>query len=86
MQNVEILIGITFSDKFNLSGLSWWLSGKESTYRWRDGFDPWVGKISLRRKWQLTAVFLPGNTTDRRSLEGYSPWGQKRVRHDLAAK
>ena len=26
----------------------------------RCGFDPWVGKIPLRREWQLTPVFLPG--------------------------
>ena len=26
----------------------------------RPGFDPWVGKISCRRKWQPTLVFLPG--------------------------
>ena len=27
-----------------------------------------------------------GNPTDRRSLEGYSPWGCKRVGHNLATK
>ena len=26
------------------------------------GFNPWVGKIPWRRKWQPTPVFLPGNT------------------------
>ena len=26
----------------------------------RHGFDPWVGKIPWRRKWQPTLVFLPG--------------------------
>ena len=26
----------------------------------RCGFDPWVGKISWRRTWQPTPVFLPG--------------------------
>ena len=26
----------------------------------RPGFDPWVGKISWRRKWQPTPVLLPG--------------------------
>ena len=31
--------------------------------RW--GFNPWVGKIPWRRKWQLTPVFLPGNPMDR---------------------
>ena len=28
------------------AGLPWWLSGKESTCRWRrHGFSPWSGKI-----------------------------------------
>ena len=39
-------------------------SGKESTGQWRRrkrrGFDPWVRKISWRRSWQPTPVFLPG--------------------------
>ena len=26
----------------------------------RPGFDPWVGKIPWRRKWQPTPAFLPG--------------------------
>ena len=26
----------------------------------RPKFDPWVGKISWRRTWQSTPVFLPG--------------------------
>ena len=31
----------------------WWLSGKESAcQRRRCRFDPWVGKIPWRRKWQ----------------------------------
>ena len=28
----------------------------------RQGLDPWFGKIPWRRKWQPTAVFLPGNS------------------------
>ena len=44
---------------------------------WRLGFDPWVGKIPWRRKWQPTPVFLPGEPHGQRSLEGYSPWGHK---------
>ena len=31
----------------------------------RPGFDPWVGKIPWRRKWQPTPVFLPGESMDR---------------------
>ena len=41
----------------------------------RPGFDPWVGKIPWRRAWQLTPVFLPGESHGQRSLVGYSPWG-----------
>ena len=42
------------------------VSGKEPTcqcrkYR-RQCFDPWVGKIPWRRAWQLTLVFLPGES------------------------
>ena len=28
----------------------------------RPGFDPWIGKIPWRRKWQPTPVFLPGES------------------------
>ena len=31
----------------------------------RHGFDPWVGKVPWRRKWQSTPVFLPGEPMDR---------------------
>ena len=48
------------------------------------GFDPWVGKIPWRRKWEPTPIFLPGKTHRQRSLEGYSPWGRQRVGHNLA--
>ena len=41
------------------------------------GFDPWVGKIPQRRKWQPTPVLLPGKSHGRRSLIDYSPWGCK---------
>ena len=50
-----------------------WLSGKESACRYRRlrrcRFNPWVGKIPWRRKWQPTPVFLLG-----KSLADYSPW------------
>ena len=41
------------------------------------GFDPWVGKIHWRRKWQPTPVLMPGKSYGRRSLVGYSPRGRK---------
>ena len=40
-------------------------------------FDPWVGKIPWRRKWQPTPVLLPGKSHGQRSLVGYSPWDHK---------
>ena len=46
-------------------------------------FNPWVGKIPWRRKWQPTLAFLPGKFQGQRSLVGYSPWGCKRVEPDL---
>ena len=38
-------------------------------------FNPWVGKIPWRRKWQPTPIFLPGECPGQRSLVGCSPWG-----------
>ena len=53
-------------------------SGKESACQCRRlGFDPWVGKIPWRRKWQTTPVFLPGESHEQRRLVGYSLWGHK---------
>ena len=44
----------------------------------RDGeFDPWVGKISWRRAWQPTPVFLPGKSHGQKNLAGCHPWGHK---------
>ena len=58
-------------------------SGKESTCQCRRckrcGFNPWVRKISWRRKWHHTPVFLPGKFHGQRSLAGYSPWGHKEL-------
>ena len=45
----------------------------------RHGFNPWVGKIPWRRKWQPTPVFLPGESHGQRSLACYSPWGHKEL-------
>ena len=35
----------------------------------RCGFDPWVGKILWKRKWQPTPVFLPGKSHGHRRLQ-----------------
>ena len=48
-----------------LFGLPMWCNGKEPACQCRRhkrcGFNPWVGKIAGRRKWEPTPVFLPGS-------------------------
>ena len=51
---------------------------KESTYGCRrPGFDPWLGKISWRREWPPTPVFLPREFQGQKSQEGYRLEGHK---------
>ena len=39
-------------------GLPWWIRGQSVCLQCRRlRFDPWVGKIPWRKKWQPTAVF-----------------------------
>ena len=51
--------------------------GKESSCRcsrcWRQGFDPWVGKLPWRRAWRPPPVFSPGESHGQRSLAGCGP-------------
>ena len=55
-------------------------SGKEPTYQCRrSDLDPWVGNMPLRREWQPTPVYLPGEFQGQRSLESYSPWGHREL-------
>ena len=57
------------------TGPPWW-------FRWqriclqcrRTRFDPWFGKISWRREWLPTPVFMPREFKGQRNLVGYSPW------------
>ena len=58
-------------------------SGKESTCQGRrckrHRFDPWVRKITWRRKCQPTPVFLPRELHGWRSLAGYNLWGHEEL-------
>ena len=48
-----------------LLGLPWWHRGESICLQCgRPGFDPWVGQIAWRQKWQPTPVFLPGEPMD----------------------
>ena len=48
-------------------------------------FDPWIGKIFRRRKWQPTPVLLPGESHGRRSLVATVP-GVERVGNNWVTK
>ena len=56
-------------------------SGKEPACQCRrykrHEFNPWVGKIPWRKKWQHTPVFLSGKPYGQRKLVHYSPWDHK---------
>ena len=50
------------------------------------GFDPWVGKIPWRRKWQPTPVFLPEESREQEEPGGLQSMGSQRVGHDSLTK
>ena len=74
------------SGKFFLLGCPGGVSGKEPTCQCRRhkrcGFYPWVGKIPWRKAWQITPVFLPGESHGQRKLGGYQSMRSHRVGHD----
>ena len=67
-------------------GIPRWLSGTESACQYRrrkrHGFDPWVGRIPWRRKWQPPPVFLLGKSHGQTSLMGHM--GSQRVGQNWA--
>ena len=48
----------------------------------RARFDPWVGKIPWKRKWQPTPEFSPGESWTEEP-GGLQSMGPQRVKHDL---
>ena len=71
---------VNCNSKFGLPG---WLSGKESAHlcrrQRRCEFDPWVGKIPWRRKWQPAPIFLSGESHGHRGLVGCSLLDHKKL-------
>ena len=47
------------------------------------GSIPESGRSLGEKKWQSTPKLLPGKSHRQRSLVGYSPWGHRRVGHNL---
>ena len=56
---------------------------KNLTYQYRIckrcKFNPWVRMIPWRRAWQVTLLFLPGESHGQRILAGYGPEGHKEL-------
>ena len=52
-------------------------------YAGGSGLIPGLGRVPWWRKWQPTPVFLLGESCRQKSLRCCSPWGCKRVGHDL---
>ena len=68
-----------------LWGLPWCLSGKESAGNADVGLIAGSGRCPGEANGN-PLKFLPGKSHEPRSLVGYSPWGHKRVGHDLVTK
>ena len=52
----------------------------------RHGFDPWIKKIALEKEMATRSSILAWKIPWTVEPGGYSPWGPKRVRHDLVTK
>ena len=64
-----------------------WVKNPHATQKTQEMWVRFLGQQDpLGEKRQPTPVFLPGESHGQRNLAGYSPWGQKRVRHDLVTK
>ena len=86
--NADGVLGNASIASFKNRGLPGSTGGKEPTCNAGDimrcGFDPWVGKSLLRRAWQPTPLFLPGESPGTEEPGGYSPWDHKDL--DITAK
>ena len=68
---------ITARERMASQVAQWYELASAGARRWE--LDPWVRKISWRKKWQPTSVFLPGWSHQQRSLVCYSSWCQKEL-------
>ena len=76
--HIKYPIGNLTGNMVNL-GFPGGTSGKEPTCQCRRPEFDWVRKISWRKEWLPTPVFLPRELQGQRSLAGYRPWGHKEL-------
>ena len=77
---------VVFADYCAAEGFPSGASGKEPACQCRRckrcRFAPWVRKVSWRRAWQPTPLFLPGESPWTEEPGGLQSMGSQRVRHD----
>ena len=77
---------LSSSSSRNTKGFPGGTSGKEPTCQCKrhkgHRFNPWDGKISWRRSWQPTPVFLPGESPRTEEPGRLQATGSQGVRHD----
>ena len=62
--------------------LLWWRNGKESSCQYRRcRFDPWVGKILWRKRWQPTPSIVTWKIPWTEEPGGLQSMGSQRVKH-----
>ena len=74
----------TVTSSYVNAGFPRWLSGKDTCQCRKRGSDPWVREVP--GEGNGTSVFLSGKYDEQKNMAGYSPWGHKRVRHNLVTK
>ena len=78
---------ITGQESLSTMGLPWWLSGKESARKSGDSdLIPGLERSPGEGNGNPLQYFCLGNPPDRGGQAGYSPWGRKRVKHDLVTE
>ena len=83
----ELFWSFLIRSLISFMGLPRWHSDKESTYQCRRcRFNPWVGKIPWKRKWQPIPVFLPGKIPRTEKPGGLQNTGSQKVGQDLATE
>ena len=75
-------LGTSLEVQRGFSGSSVIKNPPEGRRHRRHGFDPWVGKIPGRRKWQPTSEFLLGESHGQEGPDGLQFMGSQRIRRD----
>ena len=71
------LMGMSPVRKRSISIFGRWLLSYLLQYA-KPRFNPWIRKITWRRKWQSTPVLLPEKFHGQRGLVGYGPWDHRK--------